>query len=140
ELVRKGVEVLDGEAGFFLMTEGGKIDWACHANDAATAVHETLELSAAVAEAVQWYERHPKETLIIVTADHETGGLGLGYTGRGYQLYPERLAHQQSSYQVFADLVQERLQDDPTASLADILPLVEAHFGLKAPQPEQAQQ
>ena len=57
------------------MVEGGMIDWACHANDAATAVAETLAFRDAVAEAVHFADAHPDETLIIVTADHETGGL-----------------------------------------------------------------
>lgn len=64
--------------GFFLMIEGGKIDWACHDNDGATAFEEVLDLNDAVAEAYEFYKKHPKETLIIITADHETGGLVLG--------------------------------------------------------------
>lgn len=137
-LVTKSIEVLSGGPGFFMMVEGGKIDWACHANDAATAVHETLELSAAVAQAVKWYEQHPDETLILVTADHETGGLGLGYTGRGYQLFPERLAHQKSSFRVFGELVEQRLREQPKATWQEALGWVQEHFGLLAPQGDAA--
>ncbi len=64
--------------GFFLMVEGGKIDYACHANDAATALHEVVDFDNAIAVAYEFYKKHPKETLIIVTADHETGGFTLG--------------------------------------------------------------
>ena len=64
--------------GFFLMVEGGKIDYACHANDAATALHEVADFDNAIAVAYEFYKQHPKETLIVVTADHETGGFTLG--------------------------------------------------------------
>ncbi|MCK5113593.1 MAG: alkaline phosphatase [Phycisphaerae bacterium] len=75
ELTSKGIEVLDNPDGFFMMIEGGKIDWACHNNDFATQIHETLAFDAAVAVVYEFYKKHPSETLIIVTADHETGGL-----------------------------------------------------------------
>ena len=55
--------------------EGGKIDWACHANDCAAAIHDVMALEDCVAEAVAFCEDHPDETLIVVTGDHETGGL-----------------------------------------------------------------
>ena len=64
--------------GFFLMVEGGKIDWACHGNDPATAFEEVIDMDNAIKVAYEFYKKHPKETLIVVTADHETGGLGLG--------------------------------------------------------------
>ena len=64
--------------GFFLMVEGGKIDYACHANDATTALQEVVDFDNAIAVAYEFYKQHPKETLIIVTADHETGGFTLG--------------------------------------------------------------
>ena len=66
------------DKGFFLMVEGGKIDWACHGNDAATVFHEVVDIDNAIRVAYEFYKKHPKETLIVVTADHETGGLGLG--------------------------------------------------------------
>ena len=55
--------------GFFLMTESGKIDWACHANDAAASIHDVLEMSHAVQAAVEFQNKHPNDTLILVTAD-----------------------------------------------------------------------
>ncbi len=61
--------------GFFLMVEGGKIDWACHSNDAATAFKEVIDMDNAIKVAYEFYEQHPDETLIIITADHETGGI-----------------------------------------------------------------
>ncbi|MFA6831623.1 MAG: alkaline phosphatase [Bacteroidaceae bacterium] len=64
--------------GFFVMLEGGKIDWACHGNDAATTFREVVDLDQAVKVAYDFYLKHPKETLIVITADHETGGLAMG--------------------------------------------------------------
>ena len=64
--------------GFFLMVEGGKIDYACHANDAATALQEVVDFDNAISVAYEFYKQHPHETLIVITADHETGGLTLG--------------------------------------------------------------
>lgn len=80
EITRAGINFLskDLSKGFFLMVEGGKIDWACHSNDAATVFHEVIDLDEAVKVAYEFYEQHPDETLIVVTADHETGGIVLG--------------------------------------------------------------
>lgn len=60
------------------MVEGGKIDWACHSNDAATTFHEVIDFDNAIKVAYEFYSQHPDETLIVVTADHETGGFVLG--------------------------------------------------------------
>ena len=76
--------------GFLIMSEGGKIDWASHGNDTKTAILETLSLSDAVAVAVDFYNSHPDETLIIVTADHETGGLTLSWD-EGYNIFFDRI-------------------------------------------------
>ena len=71
DMVAKGIEVLStNENGFFMMTESGKIDWAEHANDAATTVKEVIDFQNAIQEAVDFYYEHPEETLIVVTADH----------------------------------------------------------------------
>ena len=101
DYVRKGIEVLDNKKGFFMMVEGGKVDWACHANDARSSIADTLALSAAVEEAIEFYNKHPKETLIIVTADHETGGLTIGYAGTDYNLFFRTLDNQKISYAKF---------------------------------------
>lgn len=81
--------------GFFLMVEGGKIDWSCHSNDPATTFEEVIDMDNAIKVAYEFYKKHPKETLIVVTADHETGGLGLG-TGK-YELHLKALKNQKQS-------------------------------------------
>lgn len=85
----------DEKDGFFLMVEGGKIDWACHANDPATFIHEVIDMDNAVKVAYEFYQQHPDETLIVITADHETGGLVLG---RGkYELNLDLLRYEKMS-------------------------------------------
>lgn len=66
------------DKGFFMMCEGGKIDWAAHSNDVAGTIMETLDMDEAVKVAYEFYKQHPSETLIVITADHETGGVSLG--------------------------------------------------------------
>ncbi len=78
QVVESAIDFLNNEDGFFLMVEGGKIDWAAHSNDLAGTVFEMLDFDRAVAVAYEFYKQHPEETLIVVTADHETGGVTLG--------------------------------------------------------------
>ena len=82
------------------MVEGGKIDWACHGNDPATVFEEVVDMDNAIKVAYEFYKKHPKETLIVVTADHETGGLGLG-TGK-YELQLKALAKQKQSQDILS--------------------------------------
>jgi alkaline phosphatase len=77
QITAAAIKFLDNEKGFFAMIEGGKIDWACHSNDGATSIYETIDFANAVQYAIDFYHRHPDETLIVVTADHETGGMAL---------------------------------------------------------------
>ena len=63
---------------FCIMIEGGRIDYGAHARDAATTIREVNAMADAVDVAMAFYEKHPDETLIVVTADHETGGVIIG--------------------------------------------------------------
>jgi alkaline phosphatase len=83
-LLSNAIELLDNPDGFFIMAEGGLIDWMGHDNNAQGVIREVLDFDAAVGVALAFYEKHPDETLIIVTADHETGGLTLGNRERKY--------------------------------------------------------
>lgn len=89
--------------GFFLMVEGGKIDWSCHANDAMATIGDMLDFDAAVGKALDFYKKHRGETLIVVTGDHETGGMTVGHATTGYTGYYDRLLNQTSSFQYFGD-------------------------------------
>jgi alkaline phosphatase len=75
--VKTAIQTLDdAENGFFLMVEGSQIDFACHANDSAWMVDEVVDFSQAIQIALDYAEEHGN-TLVVVTADHETGGLTL---------------------------------------------------------------
>lgn len=91
--------------GFFFMVEGGNIDWHCHSNDAATVAAEVEDFDNAIAAAYDFYLAHPDETLIVVTADHETGGLALG-TG-AYALNLKTLANQKVSESEFSRILND---------------------------------
>lgn len=107
DITRSAINFLskDLSKGFFLMVEGGKIDWACHSNDAATAFHEIADMDEAVKVAYEFYSQHPDETLIVVTADHETGGFVLG-TG-AYKLNLQVLKNQKVSESGFTRILNE---------------------------------
>lgn len=132
DYVDKGIELLDNENGFFMMVEGGKIDWACHANDAGSAIHDTMALSDAVDEALEFYNEHPDETLIIVTGDHETGGLTIGFAGTNYDTFLTNFENQKISYVKYdSDYVNGYVENntDFDTVMKDITSL----FGLKTP-------
>lgn len=95
---------------FFMMVEGGMIDYACHGQDGATAIGETLDMDAALEEAYRFYLDHPDETLIIVTADHETGGLAMG--NGGYVLNLQALQHQHCSSWILSDQLSSLFKDN----------------------------
>ena len=138
DYVEKGIEVLENENGFFMMVEGGKIDWACHANDAVSTISDTLALDDAVAKAVEFYEKHPDETLILVTGDHETGGLTIGYAGTDYDTFLTNFDNQKISYAKFdSDYVAayKENQTDFDTVMKDVTEL----FGLTAPTDENAE-
>jgi alkaline phosphatase len=99
DFTAKGIELLEGPEGFFMMVEGGKIDWACHANDAGATIQEVLAFDLAVNAALDFYRNYPDETLIVVTADHETGGLSLGNREMKYESNPSLFQFQKSSFE-----------------------------------------
>jgi alkaline phosphatase len=132
EFVAKGIEVLDNPQGFFLMAECGKVDWACHANDAMAAVSDVLTLDEGVKAAYEFYQKHPNETLIIVTGDHETGGMTIGFAGTRYDSFLTKLQGQKGSYLAFTREFASFKQSHPaTAHIEDVLPLIGEFFGLK---------
>lgn len=127
QITEAGIEFLEKKSkkGFFMMIEGGKIDYAAHNDDGATVFQEVQDLNAAVAVAYEFYKEHKDETLIIVTADHETGGLVLGYRG-DYTLNLKALASQKVS----AERMIEILQAEKETTWGRIGELVKENIGV----------
>ncbi len=128
DFVRKGIDVLYNEKGFFFMIESGKIDWAGHANDAASNIYDTLALDEAVEVALEFAFDHPEETLIIVTGDHETGGMTIGYAATGYNTAYDILSAQKLSFVAFDEKLIDAMDSDFT--FEDLMAMVSSDFGL----------
>ncbi|MBO7683457.1 MAG: alkaline phosphatase [Kiritimatiellae bacterium] len=138
ELLAKGVELLDGPQGFFMMCEGGKVDYACHANDAATNIRDILALDDAVKAALAFQERHPDETLVVTTGDHETGGLSMGFAGIGGKFRVEMLANQKVSTESFSSAIKKRIRerlarDGGDLTIEEVKPMLREAFGFVFP-------
>ena len=101
EMTQKGIELLENPNGFFMMIESARIDGAGHTNDVRPLVAEVAALDVAVRAAVKFYQKHPLETLIVVTSDHETGGLTLGSRGPRPKRGLANIQLQKKSWRVF---------------------------------------
>ena len=113
QIVRAGINYLMGKQknGFFFQIEGGMIDYACHRNDIGNAVNEVLDLDKAVKVAYEFYQQHPDETIIVISADHETGGLVMG---KGpYELHTDLLRFQQKSIDELKWILREQYKKAP---------------------------
>ena len=135
EIVEKGIELLFGPDGFFLMLEGGTADYAGHANDAGGSVAEQLSLDDAVKVATRFAKAHPGETLIVTTGDHETGGLIRGITGAGAAFDPALLKHQRCTASKFSSILKTAQEKNAAFSFDDAMALVRENFGLGGPVP-----
>jgi len=130
-IVEKGIQLLENEKGFFMMVEGGKIDWACHGNDAVAAISEVLDFEEAVDVAYSFYEKHPNETLIVVTADHETGGLSIGNRVNKYDLHLNLLKNQKHSIvKITQDFITLHEKQNGEITESQALDFVDSNFGL----------
>jgi len=116
-----------------MMCESGKIDWACHANDALSTITDTLAFEKAIQVAVDFADKHPDDTLILVTGDHETGGMTIGYAATGYNTAFDILGRQKMSYIAFDSLITDMKKNNPKLTLNDVLPVIKENFGLLAP-------
>ena len=132
DLVQASIDFLyDTESpGCFVMSEGRRIDWASHGNDTKAMIFETLSLSDAVAEAVKFYNEHPDETLIVVTADHETGGLTMSWKS-GYNVYFDKIENIDKSKDFASD--EERKEMDEASHAAHIGWTTGDHSGANVP-------
>ena len=115
----------DPKKGFFMMMEGGRIDNAGHGNDPATVIQETIDFDEAIKIAYDFYLRHKKETLIVVTADHETGAMGL--SNGAYRLNSKVLQYQDMSEGEFSAYLEKKGRE-----IGDILTWEEVEEELKA--------
>jgi alkaline phosphatase len=83
EMTSAALDVLSRhDEGFFLLVEGGRIDYAGHANDPGTMLHEILDFDEAVGKGLEFQRSHP-DTLVLVTGDHGTGGFSFAYANFG---------------------------------------------------------
>ncbi|MBR2326640.1 MAG: alkaline phosphatase [Alistipes sp.] len=94
---KAAIEYMSREAkdGFFLMIEGGKLDYAAHEQDAVATFLEVNEFAQCIDLALAFAAEHPDETLIVVTSDHETGGMALGWDH--YEIRMDQLMAQKMS-------------------------------------------
>jgi len=130
DITRKAIEVVDNPNGFFMMIEGGKIDWACHDNDAATVINEVLAFSRSVNAAFEFYQKHPNETLIIVTADHETGGMSLGNEANGYKNFLGILRNQKMSQEKLHLTIENFRNSNHQATFNQVMDIIQQNTGL----------
>jgi len=112
---------------FFMMVEGGMIDYACHGDDAATAFGEVWDMDEAMRVAYAFYEAHPEETLIVVTADHETGGMALGNSD--YTLHLDQLQYQKCSAWVISDQISKLFDGKQKPSWEQVQDIFRAQLG-----------
>lgn len=114
---------------FFIMAEGGNIDHALHANDGGAAIKEIINFDKAIAVAYEFYKQHPDETLIVVSADHDTGGMSVGNRTVGYNCYPHMIDAQKVSKEAFTKYTRRMLKSRANWSWDDLRDYLQANLG-----------
>ncbi len=115
---------------FFMMVECGSIDHASHANDGGAVVKEVLAFDKAIETALDFYRSHPDETLIVITADHETGGMTVGNNHTGYSARPEYLVPQKISKEIFSQYCDDLMNADKKPDWAEMKEYLSENLGL----------
>ena len=128
EIVETAIVHLDNPKGFFMMVEGGKIDYAAHDNDAGSIIGEMEDFDNAIAEAYKFYLQHKNETMIIITADHETGGVSLGIADNGYESDFGILSKQKMSMSKFGTIIKKQTKNEDNVSLKEYTDLASKYF------------
>ena len=113
--------------GFFLMIEAGKLDYAAHEQDAVATFLEVNEFAQSIDLALAFAEQHPDETLIIVTSDHETGGMSLGWDH--YEIRMNLLMAQKASAIEVTKIIQQ-MRAEGKKNWADYKQVLSESFGL----------
>lgn len=131
EITAAAIETLQraNTGKFFLMAEGGNIDWAAHANDGATVIKEIINFQESIGLAYDFYLRHPKETLIVVTADHDTGGMALGREDNRKSPDLALIDLQRISKDRLNNIIEERLDSGGDFSWEEMEGLLRERFG-----------
>ena len=115
---------------FFMMIEEGMIDHSLHGNDGGTAIRQVLSFDRVIARVLEFYRAHPDETLIVITADHDTGGMSNGCAATGYNAFYRNVDAQTMSKDRFSDLCQSMLRDRRVYTWDDMKELLARSFGL----------
>ena len=115
---------------FFMMVEGGNIDHALHANDGGTAVKEIINFDQAIDLAYQFYLAHPDETLIVVTADHDTGGLANGNRRLKYAANYQYIDSQRQSKEMLSEYCKAMLKSRRIFTWEDMKEYLSENLGL----------
>lgn len=118
----------DNPKGFFMVMEGGQIDHCSHVHDAAAVVNEVIDFDKNIRLVYEFYKKYPDETLIVVTADHETGGMALGikYTVLNLQI----LKNQKISVNQLSAIIRDlRREKGKTATWNDVTTLLKTYLG-----------
>ena len=115
---------------FFMMVEGGSIDHALHANDGGTAISEIRNFDSAINIAYKFYLEHPTETLIVVTADHDTGGMARCHSSIKLSCPLSVFDHQHASKEEFSDRCKAMLVDRRIYTWDDMKQILTDTFGL----------
>ena len=133
DVTAKAAELLSANgSSFFIMVEGGAIDHCNHRNDHTAALKEMIEFDAAIGEALKFAEKHPEETLIVVTADHDTGGPQINDIAKYNK---EAFFKQTKSFGALTEMVNKMKNDN--ASSAEMIRAVTDAVGIVNLSPEE---
>jgi alkaline phosphatase len=125
-LTKHALKHLENPNGFFLLVEASQVDWAGHGNDIASAMYEMADLESSIVVLKEYVKQNPN-TLVVLTADHSTGGLTIGAKGE-YRWSPEFLHNMTASTSFIASKLFD--QDDRVV-------FVESKFGFELTKDEQ---
>lgn len=115
---------------FFMMIEGGNIDWAAHANDGGAVVKEILNFNEAIGIAYDFYKQHPDETLIVITADHNTGGMQMGVEDGPEDINLKNMDYQRVSIEMFERYCKSLIESGKQVKWNDMKAYLKENLGL----------